>query len=155
VWQRRYGMKVLFVDYLQLMSGMDSKRQNRENEISEISRGLKILARELNIPVVALSQLSRRVEERSDKMPMLSDLRESGAIEQDADVVWFLMRPAYYKMQGDVEINGERYNLEDVCIIDQAKMRSGNTGQIPVKFDGPLMRMRTYDNTSPDISNFF
>jgi replicative DNA helicase len=155
VWQRRYGMKVLFVDYLQLMSGMDSKRQNRENEISEISRGLKILARELNIPVVALSQLSRRVEERSDKMPMLSDLRESGAIEQDADVVWFLMRPAYYKMQGDVEINGEKYNLEDVCIIDQAKMRSGNTGQIPVKFDGPLMRMRTYDNTSPEISNFF
>lgn len=155
VWQRRYGMKVLFVDYLQLMSGMDSKRQNRENEISEISRGLKILARELNIPVVALSQLSRRVEERSDKMPMLSDLRESGAIEQDADVVWFLMRPAYYKMQGDVDINGQKYNLEDVCIIDQAKMRSGNTGQIPVRFDGPLMKMKPYDNSSPEISNFF
>lgn len=155
MWQRRYGMKVLFVDYLQLMSGMDSKRQNRENEISEISRGLKILARELNIPVVALSQLSRRVEERSDKMPMLSDLRESGAIEQDADVVWFLMRPAYYKMQGDVEINGNKYNLEDVCIIDQAKMRSGNTGQIPVRFDGPLMKMKPYDTSSPDISNFF
>jgi len=155
VWQRRYGMKVLFVDYLQLMSGMDSKRQNRENEISEISRGLKILARELNIPVVALSQLSHRVEERSDKMPMLSDLRESGAIEQDADVVWFLMRPAYYKMQGDVEINGNKYNLEDVCIIDQAKMRSGNTGQIPVRFDGPLMKMKPYDTSSPDINNFF
>ena len=104
-----------------------------------------MLARELNIPVVALSQLSRRVEERADKMPMLSDLRESGAIEQDADVVWFLMRPAYYKMQGDVEINGNRYDLNDVCIIDQAKMRSGNTGQIPTKFDGPLMRMRNYD----------
>lgn len=145
VWQKRHGMQVLFVDYLQLMSGTDSKRQNRENEISEISRGLKVLARELNIPVVALSQLSRRVEERADKMPMLSDLRESGAIEQDADVVWFLMRPAYYKMQGDVEINGNRYDLNDVCIIDQAKMRSGNTGQIPTKFEGPLMRMRNYD----------
>ena len=145
LWQKKHGIKVLFVDYLQLMSGVDSKRQNRENEISEISRGLKILARELNIPVVALSQLSRRVEERADKMPMLSDLRESGAIEQDADVVWFLMRPAYYKMTGDVEINGNRYNLDDVCIIDQAKMRSGSTGQIPLIFDGPLMRMRTYD----------
>jgi replicative DNA helicase len=145
VWQKRHGMQVLFVDYLQLMSGTDSKRQNRENEISEISRGLKILARELNIPVVALSQLSRRVEERGDKMPQLSDLRESGAIEQDADVVWFLMRPAYYKMSGDVEINGKKYDLNDVCIIDQAKMRSGNTGQIPLMFDGPLMRMRAYD----------
>jgi replicative DNA helicase len=145
VWQRKHNIKVLFVDYLQLMSGVDNKRQNRENEISEISRGLKILARELNIPVVALSQLSRRVEERADRMPMLSDLRESGAIEQDADVVWFLMRPAYYKMSGDVEINGNRYNLDDVCIIDQAKMRSGSTGQIPLIFDGPLMRMRSYD----------
>jgi len=145
MWQRKYGIKVLFVDYLQLMSGSDSRKNNRENEISEISRGLKILAKELSIPVIALSQLSRRVEERSDKMPQLSDLRESGAIEQDADNVWFLMRPNYYKMSGTVEINNVAYNCDEVCIIDQAKMRSGNTGQIAVKFDGPLMRMSNYD----------
>jgi len=148
MWQRKFGIKVLFIDYLQLMSGSDRKGNSRENDIAEISRGLKILARELNIPVVALSQLSRRVEERPDKMPQLSDLRESGSIEQDADCVWFLMRPDYYKMTGQVEISGKSYDLANVCIIDQAKMRSGNTGQIALKFDGPLMRMSNYDNGS-------
>jgi len=146
MWQKKYGIKVLFIDYLQLMSGSDKKGNNRENDIAEISRGLKILARELAIPVIALSQLSRRVEERPDKMPQLSDLRESGSIEQDADCVWFLMRPDYYKMTGQVEISGKSYDLANVCIIDQAKMRSGNTGQIALRFDGPLMRMSNYDN---------
>ena len=146
MWQKKHGIQVLFIDYLQLMSGGDRRGNSRENDIAEISRGLKILARELNIPVVALSQLSRRVEERPDKMPQLSDLRESGAIEQDADCVWFLMRPAYYKMTGKVDIGGKEFDLENVCIIDQAKMRSGNTGQIALKFDGPLMRMSNYDN---------
>jgi replicative DNA helicase len=148
MWQKKYGIKVLFIDYLQLMSGSDKRGSSRENDIAEISRGLKILARELNIPIVALSQLSRRVEERPDKMPQLSDLRESGAIEQDADSVWFLMRPAYYKMTGQVDIGGKSYDLNDVCIIDQAKMRSGNTGQIALKFDGPLMRMNNHDHTN-------
>jgi replicative DNA helicase len=146
MWQRKFGIKVLFIDYLQLMSGSDRKGNSRENDIAEISRGLKILARELNIPVIALSQLSRRVEDRPDKMPQLSDLRESGSIEQDADCVWFLMRPDYYKMTGQVDISSRTYDLSNVCIIDQAKMRSGNTGQIALKFDGPLMRMSNYDN---------
>lgn len=148
LWQRKHGIKVLFIDYLQLMSGYDKKNSSRENDIAEISRGLKILARELSIPIVALSQLSRRVEDRPDKMPQLSDLRESGAIEQDADSVWFLMRPAYYKMTGQVDIGQKTYELNDVCILDQAKMRSGNTGQIALRFDGPLMRMSNYDNAA-------
>ena len=91
-----YGLDILFIDYLQLIRP-SSKRDSRVNEISEITQGLKSIAKELNIPVVALSQLSRQVEARDDKRPQLSDLRESGSIEQDSDVVMFIFREEYYK----------------------------------------------------------
>ncbi len=95
--KREYGIEVIFVDYLQLMTSRSRNYESRQQEITEISRSLKLLARELKITVVALSQLSRAVEQREDKRPRLSDLRESGAIEQDADLVMFLYRDAYYK----------------------------------------------------------
>ncbi|HCE73262.1 MAG TPA: replicative DNA helicase, partial [Lachnospiraceae bacterium] len=123
---RRYkleqGLDIIIIDYLQLMSG-SSKRSSdsRQQEISEISRSLKGLARELNVPVVALSQLSRAVEQRPDHRPVLSDLRESGAIEQDADVVMFLYREDYYKP------DTERKGIAD-CII--AKQRNGPLGDV-------------------------
>jgi len=143
MWKKKFGIKLLVVDYLQLMGG-DGKKQNREGEISEISRGLKVLAKDLKIPIIALSQLSREVEKRPSKMPQLSDLRESGAIEQDADQVFFLMRPAYYKMDGEMEINGASYECDNLCILDIAKFRAGATGQIPLRFDGPTMRFADF-----------
>lgn len=116
------GLDLVIIDYLQLMSGSGNRRgESRQQEISDISRALKVMARELNIPVVALSQLSRAVEQRPDKRPMLSDLRESGAIEQDADIVMFLYRDDYYNP------DTEEKNVAEVII---AKQRSGPTGKI-------------------------
>ena len=105
------------IDYLQLLSGSKANGGNRQQEVSEISRMLKEMARELKIPVIALSQLSRQVENREDKRPMMSDLRESGSIEQDADIVTFLYREDYYKK--DPELND---NIVEVIF---AKHRSG------------------------------
>ena len=121
MWKRKYDIKILFVDYIQLMSG-ESKNGNREQEIAVISRKLKHLAKELNIPVVALSQLSRQVEARTDKRPRLSDLRESGAIEQDADVVIFIYRPEYYNDIPTPELTSTGGNTEIIF----AKYRSGS-----------------------------
>ncbi len=112
---------LVVIDYLQLVQGSGTKNSTREQEISEISRSLKILAKELNIPVIALSQLSRSVEKRDDKRPMLSDLRESGAIEQDADIVMFLYRDDYYNA------DSEKKNVAEVIL---AKHRGGSTGSI-------------------------
>ena len=117
---REHGIKCIIIDYLQLMSG-SGKSDSRQQEISDISRSLKALARELSVPVIALSQLSRAVEQRPDHRPMLSDLRESGAIEQDADVVMFLYRDDYYHK------DTEKKDIAEVII---AKQRNGPIGTI-------------------------
>ena len=114
--EKNIGLVV--IDYLQLVQGSNKKGGSREQEISEISRSLKILAKEINVPVIALSQLSRAPEQRPDHRPMLSDLRESGAIEQDADIVMFLYRDDYYNE------DSEKKNIAEVII---AKHRAGST----------------------------
>ena len=119
-YKLEYDLKLIIIDYLQLMSG-GGRSESRQQEISEISRSLKALARELNVPVIALSQLSRAVEQRPEHRPMLSDLRESGAIEQDADVVMFLYRDDYYNK------DTERKNISEVII---AKQRNGPIGTV-------------------------
>ena len=118
---------LVVIDYLQLIQGSGKRNASREQEISEISRSLKILAKELDIPVIALSQLSRGVEKRDDKRPMLSDLRESGAIEQDADIVMFLYRDDYYN---------EDSEKKDVAEVIIAKHRAGSTGTIELRWFG-------------------
>lgn len=147
IWKNKYGIKALFVDYLQLMSGEGKKGQNRENEISDISRGLKQLAKSLEIPIIALSQLSREVEKRTSKMPQLSDLRESGSIEQDADFVLFLMRPEYYKFDGVFNVGGHEISSEGLCIADLAKNRHGATGEFPLRFHGPTAKFMNHEAT--------
>ena len=129
---------LIIVDYLQLMSGSRASGDgNRVQEISEISRGLKGIARELNVPLIALSQLSRSVESRSPQIPQLSDLRESGSIEQDADVVAFLYREDYYNPETD------RKNILDVFI---KKHRNGPTGAVELYFDRQKQRFRSIDS---------
>ena len=123
--EKEIGMVV--IDYLQLIQGTNKRNGSREQEISEISRSLKILAKELNVPVIALSQLSRAVEQRPDHRPMLSDLRESGAIEQDADIVMFLYRDDYYNEDSD------KKNIAEVII---AKHRGGSTGTVDLGWFG-------------------
>jgi len=115
------GLGLIVIDYLQLISPLGKKNASREQEISEISRSLKILSKELSVPVIALSQLSRGVEKRDDKRPLLSDLRESGSIEQDADIVLFLYRDDYYNK------DSERKNITEVII---AKNRAGSIGTV-------------------------
>lgn len=139
-WKRTKGIKLLIIDYLQLMDDKSLKTNNREAIISSISRKLKLLAKELELPIIALSQLSRAVETRGgSKRPMLSDLRESGAIEQDADIVEFIYRPSYYGL----EMRQEDYELNAIknCIalganteINFAKFRDGSLGTAPLKW---------------------
>ncbi|GMQ57650.1 replicative DNA helicase [Vallitalea sediminicola] len=132
------GLDLILIDYLQLMSG-NGRTESRQQEISEISRSLKALAREMEAPVVALSQLSRACESRADHRPMLSDLRESGAIEQDADVVMFLYRDEYYNPETEAKNQGE-------LII--AKQRNGPTGTIHLVWMGQYTKFASMDNKS-------
>ena len=136
----RHNIDMIVVDYLQLMHGRSRGDDNRVQEVSSISRALKGLARELRVPVIAISQLSRAPEQRPDKRPILSDLRESGAIEQDSDVVMFLFRPEYYKSE-------ERPGIAEVII---AKHRNGPTGTIELKFRRDHTRFYNLETRRPE-----
>lgn len=131
-----HPLGLIIVDYLQLMQGSGRSDGNRVQEVSEISRGLKLIARELNVPVIALSQLSRSVETRSPQVPQLSDLRESGSIEQDADIVAFIYREAYYNPDTD------RQNITDLII---AKHRNGPVGKVELYFHPERLRFMSLD----------
>ncbi|HLR35820.1 MAG TPA: DnaB-like helicase C-terminal domain-containing protein, partial [Tissierellales bacterium] len=129
------GLDLVVIDYLQLMES-SNRQENRQQEISSISRGLKALAKEMDCPVIALSQLSRAPELRSDHRPILSDLRESGAIEQDADVVLFLYRDEYY------DVDSDKKNIGEVII---AKHRNGPTGTVELVWMGPFTKFANYE----------
>jgi len=137
-----YRLDLIIVDYLQLMSG-DTRNDNRVQEVSYISRNLKILARELNVPVLAAAQLSRAVEQRSDKRPVLSDLRESGSLEQDADIVMFIYRPEVY------EEDPAKENLAEVII---AKHRNGPTGSVQLIFRKKLAKFENAATQRYDLT---
>lgn len=150
--KRKHNLGILFIDYLQLIRGSSNKVENRVLEISEITQGLKALAKELNIPIIALSQLSRAVEQREDKRPMLSDLRESGSIEQDADIVMFLYREEYYLTRKEptpgtpqhsewFEQLSKVHNLAEVII---AKHRNGPVGIVQLFYDASHSKIGNY-----------
>ena len=142
--KRLFGLNLIVVDYIQLMRSSSNKNEGRVQEISEITQGLKALAKELSVPVLALSQLSRAVEQRDDKQPQLADLRESGSIEQDADVVMFVYREAYYLERkqpklGSIEYAEWQSKMNDViglADIILGKQRHGPTGVVKVEFEG-------------------
>ncbi len=160
--KRQKGIGVVVVDYLQLLQGSGKgSNDNRVQEISEISRGLKQLAKELSVPVIGLSQLSRAVEQREDKRPQLSDLRESGSIEQDADIVLFIYREDYYllaKQPADdhpdfaawQEEMARAYGRAEVIV---AKQRHGATGKVPLRFDSRITKFSDFvgDNYLPEM----
>ncbi|MHB1179053.1 MAG: replicative DNA helicase [Daejeonella sp.] len=147
--KQKHGIGLLIIDYLQLAEAPKDSREIREQVIGNISRGLKNLAKDLNIPVIALSQLNRKVEDRADKRPQLSDIRESGSIEQDADVVIFLHRPEYYGFTVDYQGN----STLGKCELIFAKHRNGACETIELKFNGALMKFTDpNDNTeAPDL----
>ena len=145
--KHKHNIEYIIVDYLQLLSGVSVKgvTQNRENEVSSISRGLKDLTKELDIPVIVLSQLNRMSEQRSDRRPMLSDLRESGAIEQDADIVIFIHRPEKHGIK-DIMVNGLPVNTKNMAEIIIAKHRDGATGSVMMRFFPETVSFKNYLN---------
>ena len=159
--KRQHGLSMLVIDYLQLLRGTGSRQaeSNRVQEVSEITRGLKAIAKELNIPVLALSQLSRQVEQREDKRPMLSDLRESGSIEQDADLVMFVYREEYYLSRTEPEVGTEKHmqwqermdkshNIGE-CIV--SKNRHGSIGPVRMHFNPNLARFSDLDEFHENV----
>jgi len=148
--KQQHDIQMVFVDYLQLMSGGGDSKGNREQEISQISRSLKALAKELNVPVLALSQLSRAVENRpgTSKRPILSDLRESGAIEQDADIVQFIYRPEYYKID-EFEDGTSTHRVAELII---AKHRNGAVGDVRLKFIDTFAKFEDYEQGGKDYT---
>jgi replicative DNA helicase len=146
--KRQQGLGLLIVDYLQLMTGTSNKSDNRVQEVSQITTGLKALAKELNIPIIALSQLSRAVENREDKRPQLADLRESGSIEQDADIVMFVFREEYYlerlkPQEGTIEFQDWMAKMQLVsgrAEVIIGKQRHGPIGTVQLQFDGNVTR---------------
>ena len=163
--KRKNKIGLVVVDYLQLLQGSARSKDNRVNEISEISRGLKAMAKELDLPVIALSQLSRAVEQREDKKPQLSDLRESGSIEQDADMVWFIYRAEYYQEKLEPEKPSENsdaaamqkyedwqqrmVDLKNRATLIVAKQRHGSTGNVPLHFQAEYTKF-----SSPEYRDY-
>jgi len=152
--KRLFGLDLIVVDYIQLMRSGRKMEFNRVQEISEITQGLKALAKELDVPVLALSQLSRQVEQRDDKKPQLADLRESGSIEQDADVVMFVFREAYYLERkepnaGSIEHAEWRQKMDEVSNLAEimiSKQRHGPTGNVKVEFEAMYTKFKNQDN---------
>jgi replicative DNA helicase len=138
-----HGLDCIMIDYLQLMS-MKQKYSSREQEVAEISKSLKSIAKELQIPIIALAQLNRGVEGRSDRRPMLSDLRESGSIEQDADVIMMLYRDDYYDKE-----DPDKQGHAEVIV---GKQRNGATGTVKLKFDAKYNRFRNPENEGGPVS---
>ena len=154
--KRQHGLSLIIVDYLQLMRPSNSIGQsNRVQEVSEITQGLKALAKELDLPVIALSQLSRAVEQREDKRPQLSDLRESGSIEQDSDVVMFVYRKQYYLARKQPEDGTAEHadwmermeRVHRLAEIIVAKQRHGPIGKIEMHFDENLTQFSDFDRS--------
>jgi replicative DNA helicase len=144
----KYGLDLVMVDYIQLMStDRSSKSDNRQQEISEISRSLKILAKEVNVPVLALSQLSRAVESRKGR-PQLADLRESGAIEQDADIVMFIHRPDRGATEKEIAEGKVQKNVAEICI---EKHRNGPTGVVKLYFKGECTKFLNLNEETGEI----
>ena len=152
--KRLFGLDLIVVDYIQLMKSGNIRNEGRVQEISEITQGLKALAKQLNVPVLALSQLSRQVEQRDDKKPQLSDLRESGSIEQDADVVMFVYREAYYLERkepslGSIEHAEWQQKMDDVSHLAEimiGKQRHGPTGNVKVEFEAQYTKFKDLEN---------
>ena len=152
--KRLFGLDLVVVDYIQLMKSGSFKNDGRVQEISEITQGLKALAKQLDVPVLALSQLSRQVEQRDDKKPQLSDLRESGSIEQDADVVMFVYREAYYLERkeptlGSIEHAEWQQKMDDISRIAEimiGKQRHGPTGNVKVEFEAMYTKFKDLEN---------
>ena len=152
--KRTYGLDMIVVDYIQLMTANNARKDGRVQEISEITQGLKALAKELSVPVLALSQLSRQVEQRDNNKPQLADLRESGSIEQDADVVMFVFREAYYLERKEprpatveyAEWQAKMNEVSNMAEIIIGKQRHGPTGNVFLEFEAMFTKFKDIQN---------